>query len=577
MKNYLKIFLSFITFLVLGALLTDQMLYSEKISLSKYLEKLQKNQIKEINPIISENGKVYFKDLEGTKFIFYTGNILMQNNIIEKSLTYNVEVQYENEFNIFTSILFFILSIAPSLIIIVFLYFLYFGKNNFLEEKTPVKKPKTRFTDVKGAEEAIAELQELVDFLKNPYKYHKIGAKIPRGCLLVGEPGTGKTLMAKAIAGEAAVPFFDASGPEFIELFVGMGAKKVRDLFKKAKEHAPCIIFIDEIDSIGKSRSKISASSNQEADQTLNQILIEMDGFKENEGIIVIGATNRVDILDKALLRPGRFDRKITIDLPDLEGRQDILKHHLSHVKHEENVDIKRIAKLTSGMSGADLMNIINEAALIAARKGDKLVNKHHIDESKDRIIMGLARKPSIMTLEDKKITAYHEAGHAILTHETKHNKIHKVTILPRGNALGMVAPVADKDDVSRTRAQMISMMIIAMGGRVAEEMIFGKDNITSGASSDIQYATRIAASMVRVYGMSDKLGRVNYENLEYVSSERHALIDSEISRFVEEAYSDAKKILTKNKENLHKLAKTLLEKETLTGDEVEKLLSLTE
>ena len=579
--KYLKTIFSAMLFLIISSIVYEATLQGDKqITLSEFNYKLENNEIDAIESIYSSNnGKIYAHH-KSSVYMLICGTPELQNEMIKRTLSLNkdIKIDIKNEINPFSSILMLIFSILPTLLFIAFLVYFSSSKGGaggmfFTEERAAAKKPNTKFTDVQGVDEAKMEMQDIVDFLKNPLKYKKIGAKIPRGCLLIGEPGTGKTLMSKAIAGEANVPFFDTSGSEFIELFSGMGAKRIRELFAKAKKNAPCIIFIDEIDSIAKSRSNSAHRSNDEADQTLNQILTEMDGFNTNAGIIVIGATNRPDVLDKALLRAGRFDRHIKIDLPDLQGRKDILNVHLKNVKHDDTIDVSKIAKITAGMSGADLMNIINEAALMAARAGAKEVTSHHIDEANDRVIMGLKRRNGIMTEKDKQITAYHEAGHAILTYYSSHQKIHKITIIPRGMALGMVAHVKDKDDIHMTQSEMKDRIAISMAGRIAEEMIFGKDNITAGASSDIEQATKIANAMIRLYGMSNKVGRVKYDDTRHLSEDKKSIIDSEITKIIEDGCTKAQEVLIKYKDKFELLTQELLKKETLFADEVEKLL----
>ncbi|MDC7684073.1 ATP-dependent zinc metalloprotease FtsH [Asticcacaulis sp. BYS171W] len=443
-------------------------------------------------------------------------------------------------------------------------------------------KHKVVFADVAGVDEAKEELQEVVDFLKDPTKFQKLGGKIPKGALLVGPPGTGKTMLARAVAGEAGVPFFSISGSDFVEMFVGVGASRVRDMFEQAKKNAPCIIFIDEIDAVGRHRGAGHGGGNDEREQTLNQLLVEMDGFEAQEGIIIIAATNRPDVLDSALLRPGRFDRQVTVPNPDLTGREAILRVHMRNVPLAVDVDVKVIARGTPGFSGADLANLVNEAALMAARKDRKLVTMKDFEDAKDKVLMGAERKSMAMSEEEKKLTAYHEGGHAIVALKTPEaDPVHKATIIPRGRALGMVMQLPEGDRYSQNYVQMTSRLAILMAGRVAEEVIFGKEKITSGASSDIQQATRLAKAMVTRWGYSDQLGLVNYKDSEDehgafgrdVSEVTAQTIDSEIRRLVQAGYDDAKRILTENEEALHRLAKTLLDIETLTGEEIEKVL----
>jgi cell division protease FtsH len=443
------------------------------------------------------------------------------------------------------------------------------------------------FEDVAGVDEAKQDLQEIVEFLRDPGKYQRLGGRIPRGVLLVGPPGTGKTLIARAVAGEANVPFFTISGSDFVEMFVGVGASRVRDMFEQAKKNAPCIIFIDEIDAVGRHRGAGLGGGNDEREQTLNQLLVEMDGFEANEGVILIAATNRPDVLDPALLRPGRFDRQVVVPNPDVVGREQILKVHVRKVPLAPDINLKTIARGTPGFSGADLMNLVNEAALTAARRNKRMVTQAEFEEAKDKVMMGAERKSLVMTEEEKMLTAYHEGGHAIVgLNVIATDPIHKATIIPRGRALGMVMQLPERDKLSMSLEQMTSRLAIMMGGRVAEELVFGREKVTSGASSDIEQATRLARMMVTRWGLSQELGTVSYgENQDEVflgmsvsrtqnaSEATVQKIDSEIKRLVEEGYQQATKILTEKRDDLEALAKGLLEYETLTGDEIMDLL----
>jgi len=443
------------------------------------------------------------------------------------------------------------------------------------------------FDDVAGIDEAKDDLSEIVDFLRDPAKFQRLGGRIPKGVLLVGPPGTGKTLLARAIAGEANVPFFTISGSDFVEMFVGVGASRVRDMFEQAKKNAPCIIFIDEIDAVGRHRGAGLGGGNDEREQTLNQLLVEMDGFEPNEGIILIAATNRPDVLDPALLRPGRFDRQVVVPNPDVIGREKILKVHMKKVPLAPDVEPRTIARGTPGFSGADLANLVNEAALLAARRGKRLVTMAEFEDAKDKVMMGAERRSMVMTEEEKKLTAYHEGGHALVAlHMPASDPIHKATIIPRGRALGMVMRLPERDQISVTRGKLQADLAVAMGGRIAEELIFGHDKVTSGASSDIAMATKMAKAMVTRWGMSDRLGPLTYgENEEEVflghsvartqnmSEETQRVIDSEVRRIVDEGYDTAKQILTDHIGELHTIAKGLLEYETLSGDEIKNLL----
>jgi len=461
-----------------------------------------------------------------------------------------------------------------------------FGKSRakLLTEKTG----RVTFDDVAGIEEAKDELQEIVEFLKDPQKFQRLGGKIPKGALLIGPPGTGKTLIARAVAGEANVPFFTISGSDFVEMFVGVGASRVRDMFEQAKKSAPCIIFIDEIDAVGRHRGAGLGGGNDEREQTLNQLLVEMDGFESSEGVILIAATNRPDVLDPALLRPGRFDRQIVVPNPDINGREKILKVHMRKVPMDRDVDAKVLARGTPGFSGADLANLVNEAALLAARQNKRLVDMHCFEMAKDKVMMGAERRTLAMTDEEKRLTAYHEAGHAVIAlHEPASDPIHKATIIPRGRALGMVMRLPEGDRVSMAIEKLKADLAVAMGGRVAEELIFGKEKVTTGASSDIQMATSIAQRMVTEWGMSEKLGMIRYSSdseevflghsvtkSKNMSDHTAQIVDEEVRRIVDEAYDRARHVLTEFRTELDGLAKALLEYETLSGDEIKTLLS---
>jgi len=449
------------------------------------------------------------------------------------------------------------------------------------------KHGRVTFEDVAGIDEAKAELEEIVDFLKDPQKFQRLGGKIPKGCLLVGPPGTGKTLLARAIAGEANVPFFTISGSDFVEMFVGVGASRVRDMFEQAKKNAPCIVFIDEIDAVGRHRGAGLGGGNDEREQTLNQLLVEMDGFESNEGVILIAATNRPDVLDPALLRPGRFDRQVVVPNPDIGGREKILKVHMRKVPLAPDVDPRVLARGTPGFSGADLANLVNEAALRAARVGKRLVTMADFEYAKDKVLMGTERRSMAMTDEEKKLTAYHEAGHALVAlHVPKSDPLHKVTIIPRGRALGITMQLPERDHLSHTKLFLESRLAILFGGRIAEEIIFGPENVTTGAASDIGVATQMARGMITAYGMSDKLGRVRYQANEQevflghavtqtqnVSEATAQIIDQEVRRLIEEAEGKAKHILTEHLDDLHAIAKALLEYETLSNDEIGQVL----
>ncbi len=447
---------------------------------------------------------------------------------------------------------------------------------------------KVTFNDVAGVEEAKDEVAELVEFLRDPSKFQKLGGKIPRGVLMVGSPGTGKTLLAKAIAGEAKVPFFTISGSDFVEMFVGVGASRVRDMFEQAKKHAPCIIFIDEIDAVGRHRGAGLGGGHDEREQTLNQLLVEMDGFEGNEGVIVIAATNRPDVLDPALLRPGRFDRQVVVPLPDIRGREQILKVHLRRVPAADNVNPTVIARGTPGFSGADLANLVNEAALFAARANKRLVDMDDLDKAKDKIMMGAERRSMVMNEEEKKLTAYHEAGHAIVGRLVpSHDPVYKVSIIPRGRALGVTMFLPEEDRYSFTKQRLESQISSLFGGRIAEEMIFGADMVTTGASNDIQRSTELARNMVTKWGLSERLGPLTYSEEDgevflghsvtqhkNVSDETAHAIDGEIRAIIDRNYARAENLLKENMDKLHTMADALIKYETIDSDQIDDIMS---
>lgn len=491
----------------------------------------------------------------------------------------------------------FLVSLLPFLLLIgVWVYFMNRmqgggkgGAMGFGKSKAKLlteKHGRVTFDDVAGIDEAKEELEEIVEFLRNPQKFSRLGGKIPKGALLVGPPGTGKTLLARAIAGEAGVPFFTISGSDFVEMFVGVGASRVRDMFEQGKKNAPCIIFIDEIDAVGRSRGAGYGGGNDEREQTLNQLLVEMDGFEANEGIIIVAATNRPDVLDPALLRPGRFDRQIQVPNPDIKGREKILGVHARKVPLGPDVDLRIIARGCPGFSGADLANLVNEAALTAARVGRRFVTMIDFENAKDKVMMGAERRSMVMSEDEKKLTAYHEAGHAIVgLNVPHHDPIHKATIIPRGRALGLVLSLPERDQLSVSFTKYTSKIAMAMGGKVAEELIFGPENVTSGATSDIQQVSKIARAMVTQFGMSEKIGHIDYANEQQShlgpysggtshSADTQKLIDEEVRRFIDEGYETAKRILTEKADDLKRLAEGLLEYETLTGGEIAKVIA---
>ncbi len=564
----------------------DPLLRSGKeVSYSDFLKQAQSGQIKDI---IIKGDQVfghYTDSPEGFKTL-----IPPHENVVERlqDTQIDVSVKEPDRPSFLLSIL---ISLLPAFLIVgVWLIFMRqmqgkggggamgFGKSR--ARMLTERQGRVTFDDVAGIEEAKEELEEIVEFLKDPQKFQRLGGQIPKGALLVGAPGTGKTLIARAVAGEAEVPFFTISGSDFVEMFVGVGASRVRDMFEQGKKNAPCIIFIDEIDAVGRHRGAGYGGGNDEREQTLNQLLVEMDGFEASEGVIILAATNRPDVLDPALLRPGRFDRQITVPLPDVKGREKILEVHMRKVPIASNVDASVIARGTPGFSGAELANLVNEAALLAARRNKRIVTMDEFEAARDKVMMGAERRSLAMNEEEKKNTAYHEAGHALVTlNEPESDPIHKATIVPRGRALGMVMRLPEGDRYSMTYAKMKADLAVSMGGRVAEEVIFGKDHVTSGASGDIKQATNLARSMVTEWGFSEKIGLIDYgeDETSYrekrISSETSAAIEKEVKRLIEEAYNQAKKIITDNIDDLHTIAKALLEYELLSGDELKALL----
>ena len=564
---------------------------TSKISFSDFIAATESGNVSEVN-INGSNVTGFLND--GRSFTTYVPNY---PNLVDKLNESGVKITAEPSERSMHPLLSILLSWFPMLLLIgVWIFFMRqmqggggkamgFGKSKAKLLNEAVGK--VTFDDVAGIDEAKQELEEVVEFLKDPSKFSRLGGKIPRGALLVGPPGTGKTLLARAIAGEANVPFFSISGSDFVEMFVGVGASRVRDMFDQGKKNAPCIVFIDEIDAVGRHRGAGLGGGNDEREQTLNQLLVEMDGFEANAGVIIIAATNRPDVLDPALLRPGRFDRQITVNNPDVMGRDKILKVHIKKIKVSPKFDSKIIARGTPGFSGADLANLVNEAALLAARKNKRMVTLEDFESAKDKVMMGAEKRSMVMSEDEKKLTAYHEAGHAVATlHSPASDPIHKATIIPRGRALGMVMRLPEKDQLSMRKDQMKAHLLIATGGRIAEEMIFGKDKITNGAASDIQMVTNLSKKMITEWGMSEKLGRLRYNNdseevflghsvaqSKNLSDATAKLIDEEVRSLAEEAENNCRKILQDNIEELHIVAKGLLEYETLSGDEIKDLI----
>jgi len=569
----------------------NQPVASDKVPFSSFLKNLEDGRVVQVE-IKGNNIEGILSD--GTSFNTYAPN---DPNLVEKLSSKGVNITASPQEDKMPSLLGILLSWFPMLLLIgVWVFFMRQmqggkgGAMGFGRSKAKLlseSQGQVTFNDVAGVDEAKEEVEEIVEFLKNPRKFRRLGGKIPKGALLIGPTGTGKTLLARAIAGEASVPFFTISGSDFVEMFVGVGASRVRDMFEQGKKNAPCIIFIDEIDAVGRSRGAGLGGGNDEREQTLNQLLVEMDGFDTNEGVILIAATNRPDVLDPALIRPGRFDRQVVVPNPDIVGREAILKIHIKKISKGPDVKLRTIARGTPGFSGADLANLINEAALLAARKNKRIVTMSDVEEAKDKVMMGAERRSMVMTEDDKKLTAYHEGGHAIVAlNEKASDPIHKATIIPRGRALGVVWTLPERDKYSHTREYLEANISKAMGGRVAEELIFGHNKVTSGASSDIQIATKLAKDMVTKYGMSKELGPLTYgENEEevflgrsitrqqHMSEETSKKVDAEIKKIVIIGYQRAKKIITEKIDDLHKLAKALLVYETLTGDEIKDLI----
>ncbi len=559
-------------------------------SFSTFMDRVGRH---EVQSVALDGEKIYVRATDGTNYI----TIKPQGEqVTDKLLAAKVAVTARAQET--SGFLSFLTLFGPVLLLVgVWIFFMNrmqgggrggamgFGKSKakLLTEKST----RVTFDDVAGIDEAKEELEEIVEFLRDPHKFTRLGGMIPKGALLVGPPGTGKTLLARAIAGEAGVPFFTISGSDFVEMFVGVGASRVRDMFEQAKKNAPCIVFIDEIDAVGRHRGAGYGGGNDEREQTLNQLLVEMDGFEANEGVILLAATNRPDVLDPALLRPGRFDRQIQVPNPDIKGREKILAVHARKTPLAPDVDLRIIARGTPGFSGADLANLVNEAALMAARTGKRYVTMEDFENSKDKVMMGAERRSLVMTEDEKKLTAYHEGGHAIVgLNVPQHDPIHKATIIPRGRALGLVLSLPERDQLSVTKTKYQSKIAMAMGGKVAEELTFGPENVTSGASSDIQQATQIARAMVMQFGMSEKLGNIEYvteqqtflggpQSSQFTAGpEARKVIDAEVRRFIDEGYETARRILTDKAGDLKRLAEGLLEYETLTGNEIARVIA---
>ena len=593
-KNLVAWAIIVIFLLAVFNLFQDKNIQTKNIALP-YSEFLSQVKLNNINDVIIKENNITGSFQSGESFTTYAPN---DPELINKLTASGVKVSAAPLDESVSPILGMLLNWLPMLLFIgVWIFFMKQmqggkgGAMGFGKSKAKLlteKHGKVTFEDVAGIDEAKDELEEIIEFLKNPKKFQKLGGKIPKGVLLVGPPGTGKTLLARAVAGEANVPFFTISGSDFVEMFVGVGASRVRDMFEQGKKNAPCIIFIDEIDAVGRHRGAGLGGGNDEREQTLNQLLVEMDGFETNEGVILIAATNRPDVLDPALLRPGRFDRQVVVPNPDILGREKILKVHMKNVSIAKNVDPRIIARGTPGFSGADLANLVNEAALLAARKSKLNVGMIELEQAKDKVMMGAERRSMVMTEEEKKMTAYHEAGHALVMLNVEgHEPLHKVTIIPRGQALGVTMWLPERDKFSQTRLELEALIASMFGGRVAEELIYGKRNITTGAGNDIQQATNLARRMVMEFGFSDKLGPLRYEtNQEEVflghsvaqqrniSDETARIIDEEVRKLVETGEETSRKILTKKIDDLHKVAKGLLEYETLSAEDINNILT---
>ncbi|MFT5083349.1 MAG: cell division protease FtsH [Lentisphaeria bacterium] len=561
----------------------------DELSYSGFVHEVQDGRVRQV---VIEGRTIYGIRTDGNSFTVIKPEIY-DMNLVDDLLKNNVEIigAKPEQTSIWQQLL--VASFPILLFIAVFVFFMRQmqggsggrgGPMSFAKSKARLlgeDQIKTTFADVAGVDEAKEEVQELVEYLKDPARFQRLGGKIPRGVLMSGPPGTGKTLLAKAIAGEAKVPFFSISGSDFVEMFVGVGASRVRDMFEQAKKQAPCIIFIDEIDAVGRHRGGGHGGGHDEREQTLNQLLVEMDGFEGNEGVIVIAATNRSDVLDKALLRPGRFDRQVFVGLPDIRGREQILKVHMRKVPLDSEVDAKVIARGTPGFSGADLANLVNEAALLAARANKRIVTPEEFEKARDKILMGSERRTLVMTEQEKTSTAYHEAGHAIVGYFSKeHDPIHKVTIIPRGRSLGVTQFLPEGDRTSESRRKILGDIATLYGGRIAEFLKYGSDGVSTGASQDIKMATYLARSMVVNYGLSDKLGPLDYDsrdrdgiNSRNISEHTAQLIDEEVKRITDECYVDAEKVLGSNQDILEAMKEALMEFETLDSLQVEDIM----